>query len=77
MALHRLQSIFIYLALIGKLETGWFDQMRSLRLRIFSKNTYYYSVVKYQSWNKNPAPCAFLSKPQDFEIFLTLTYTKK
>ena len=49
MARHRLQSIFIYLALIGKLETGWFDQMISLRLRIFSKNTYYYSVVRYQS----------------------------
>ena len=47
MALCRLQSIFIYLALISKLETGWFDQMRSLRLRIFSTNTCYCSVVRY------------------------------
>lgn len=39
MALQSLQSIFMNLALITKLETGWFDQMRSLRLRIFSKNT--------------------------------------
>lgn len=39
MALQSLQSIFMNLALITKLETGWFDPMRSLRLRIFSKNT--------------------------------------
>lgn len=74
MALRSLRCTFIHLTIITKFEIGWFDWRRSLRGRKFRKNT---SVNRYQSRGRNPAPCLFLYNPEDFQTFLTTTWSKK